>query len=138
MQAREDELTDFFGGRRFRTPPRSAAPPPYEPRLSDEESEKLPSYTECWSQEPATVARYLFYYGFFFPLFWIIGIVFLYSPLRASPDWESGKSQEEKDQIMKQMRAEESKWARRCLYAFVLEAAILVVVIIAVCVVKFR
>ncbi|KAG8728948.1 hypothetical protein FRC12_021371, partial [Ceratobasidium sp. 428] len=37
-------------------------------------------------REPKTATEYLFWYGFAFPLFWLIGIVVLFTPLRPRED----------------------------------------------------
>ncbi|KAG1720402.1 hypothetical protein EDB19DRAFT_574011 [Suillus lakei] len=95
--------------------------------------EKLPVYTACpcpgADDEPTTLARYLFAYGFFFPIFWIVGVAIIFSPLRPTPEWETGKSEGERQRLLAEMRASELKWAKRCLYAIV---ALLVLVIVLV------
>ncbi|KAG2123414.1 hypothetical protein DEU56DRAFT_745459 [Suillus clintonianus] len=124
-------FAQFFGAKPHRTRPLEChAPPPY---LREGEFEKLPVYTACpcpgTDDEPITLARYLFVYGFFFPIFWIIGIAIFFLPLRPSSDWETGKSAEEKQRLLAEMRVSELKWAKRCLYALV---ALLVLAIVLV------
>ncbi|KAH7924326.1 hypothetical protein BV22DRAFT_1035218 [Leucogyrophana mollusca] len=122
-------MVEFFGGRPTRTRTRDTAPPAYS---QEGECEKLPSYCEC-APEPVTLARYLFIYGFFFPVFWVVGIAILFSPLRATPDWEMGKTEDEKKQLLSEMRAAEVKWAQRCLLAtltLLFAIAILVLIVI--------
>ncbi|KAI6000050.1 hypothetical protein EDD15DRAFT_2236413 [Pisolithus albus] len=137
-QSRDDALTDFFGGRgqrvraqqpqQQRQPRQHRSPPPYSP---DWDGEKLPAYAPS-SSEPDTVARQLFKYGFFFPLFWAIGVYFMFAPMRVSPDWEQGKTEEEKAKILSDMRQTEMKWAKRCLWALVSFFVCMILVIVAV------
>ncbi|KAH7909996.1 hypothetical protein BJ138DRAFT_1066079 [Hygrophoropsis aurantiaca] len=114
-QIQERMIIEFFGGRSQRTRTREPAPPAYS---QEGDCEKLPTYDEC-TTEPVTLARYLFVYGFFFPVFWLVGITIIFSPLRVSPGWESDKTEEEKQQLLSEMRATELKWAKRCLLATV-------------------
>jgi len=64
-----------------------------------------------------------------FPVFWVVGVVIIFSPLRPTPEWETGRSAEERQKLLAEMRVSELKWARRCLYALV---SLLVVVIVLV------
>ncbi|TEB26418.1 hypothetical protein FA13DRAFT_1599009, partial [Coprinellus micaceus] len=88
-----------------------------------EKDYSLPAYTATY--EPATLAMYLFKFGFLFFPFWIFGAFILLSPLReppiseASPVWMPEKTEEERRQILEKMRTVEIKWAKRCLYALV-------------------
>ena len=64
-----------------------------------------------------------------FPLFWLAGALILLSPLRAPEDWEAGKPEAERAELVASMRRTEVRWARRCLGAlvvFVLGAAAVV------------
>ncbi|KAG8215214.1 hypothetical protein J3R82DRAFT_8756 [Butyriboletus roseoflavus] len=116
-QLNDDALGDFFGGRGHRTRTQRRehrVPPPYSP---DWDGEKLPVYTPSPDFEMETVARHLFKYGFFFPVFWAVGVYFLFAPIRVSADWESDRTEEEKEKMLSEMRATETKWAKRCLWA---------------------
>ncbi|KIJ23350.1 hypothetical protein M422DRAFT_133104, partial [Sphaerobolus stellatus SS14] len=68
-------------------------------------------------EEPLTLARMLFQYGFAFFPFWLVGIYILFSPLKMTEDWESGKTEHEKMYQYIIIRRTELKWARRCLLA---------------------
>ncbi|KAG6327048.1 hypothetical protein ID866_12041, partial [Astraeus odoratus] len=116
---------------RPRQPRQSRAPPPYTP---DWDGEKLPVYTPTSSDssEPDTVARQLFKYGFLFPLFWAVGVYFMFAPMRVSPDWEQDKTEEEKEKIMSNLRQTEIKWAKRCLWALLTFFVCMILVISAV------
>jgi hypothetical protein len=46
-----------------------------------------------------------------------MGVAILLSPLRPTPEWELGKSQEEQVRILNVLRRTELKWAKRCLWA---------------------
>lgn len=140
-RAQHDALTDFFGGRgqRLRAERHhtrgdarreSRVPPPYSP---DWDGEKLPGYSQAVSSpEPDTVAKQLFKYGFLFPVFWAIGTYLLFVPLQVSPDWEEGRSPEEKEKMLADMRQTETKWAKRCFWALRIFIACLVTVIVLV------
>lgn len=101
--------------------------------MREGEFEKLPVYTTRPSpgadDEPITLTRHLFLYGFFFPIFWIVGIAIIFSPLRPAPEWETGRSEEGRQKLLAEMRVSELKWAKRCLYAMV---ALLVLVVVLV------
>ncbi|KIK45665.1 hypothetical protein CY34DRAFT_801282 [Suillus luteus UH-Slu-Lm8-n1] len=131
MQLQDDMFTQFLGGKPHRTRALERhAPPPY---LREGEFEKLPVYTPCpcpgADDESKTLTRYLFVYGFFFPLFWIVGVAIIFSPLRPTPEWETGKSEEERRRLLAEMRVSELKWAKRCLYAVI---ALLVLIVVLV------
>ncbi|KIJ61248.1 hypothetical protein HYDPIDRAFT_116255 [Hydnomerulius pinastri MD-312] len=128
-QLQDDALTDFFGGRGQRMRTQHRAPPPYSP---DWDGEKLPEYALCTELEPETVARHMFMYGFFFPLFWAIGVYFLYAPMRVSADWQQDKTEAEKEEILSNMRQTEAKWAKRCLWALLSFFACIIILVIAV------
>ncbi|KAI6142990.1 hypothetical protein BKA82DRAFT_4187438 [Pisolithus tinctorius] len=78
--------------------------------------------------EPDTVARQLFKYGFFFPLFWAIGVYFMFAPMR----------EEEKEKILSNLRQTEMKWAKRCLWALLSFFVCMVLIIVAVVVASRR
>lgn len=147
-QLNDEALGEFFGGRRQRTRMVPRAPPPYSP---DWDGEKLPGYAPSSDFEMETVARHMFKYGFcmlltpscgrgltvlfdplVFPLFWAIGVYFLFVPIRVSADWQSDKTEEEKEKILAEMKEAELKWAKRCLWALLSFFVCLVVLIVAV------
>lgn len=72
---------------------RSAAPPPYVEREE--------------TGEPNTLARHLFRYGFFFPLFWFVGACILASNLSPPENWEETKTEDERRELIAVMRAAE-------------------------------
>ncbi|KAF7312059.1 hypothetical protein MIND_00218000 [Mycena indigotica] len=120
-RATHNLVDDFFGSRESRHD---------NHRLSLAESVSPPPYVECpeytfRAPEPVTLAMYLFKFGFFFPPFWILGVIILMSPLRAPPagppsaSWLPEKTDAERQMIIERMRTTELKWARRCLYALV-------------------
>ncbi|ESK87584.1 hypothetical protein Moror_1987 [Moniliophthora roreri MCA 2997] len=96
---------------------------------SSSPDEPLPSYEEppeytTKNQDPATLAMYLFKFGFLFPPFWILGACILFTPLHA-PDadqstpngWLPEKTEAERAAIIATLRKAELKWAWRCLFA---------------------
>ncbi|KAJ4495181.1 hypothetical protein C8J55DRAFT_577478 [Lentinula edodes] len=94
--------------------------------------EEPPAYTPSGSNEPITLAMYLFKFGFLFPPFWIIGALILLSPLRQpestpSSVWLPEKTESEREEIIQKMRQAEVRWAKRCLVAL----CILLVLVIA-------
>ncbi|KAI3597848.1 hypothetical protein WG66_012545 [Moniliophthora roreri] len=97
--------------------------------------EPLPSYEEppeytSKNQDPATLAMYLFKFGFLFPPFWILGAWILFTPLHA-PDadqstpngWLPEKTEAERAAIISTLRKAELKWAWRCLFALLIVSA---------------
>ncbi|KAN0080087.1 hypothetical protein V8E55_009653 [Tylopilus felleus] len=132
-QLRDDALGEFFGGRSHRTRTQDRVPPPYSP---DWDGEKLPEYASSPNFEVETVARHMFKYGFFFPLFWVVGVYFLFAPMRVTADWQPDKTEEEKAKLLVEMREAEAKWAKRCLWALLTFFICLAILIVAVVVSK--
>lgn len=52
--------------------------------------------------------------------------------MRVSADWESDKTEEEKEKVLSEMRETEMKWAKRCLWALLSFFVCLVILIVAV------
>lgn len=135
---RVDSLDNFFGAapasstrqsRHDRTFS-SEALPPYS------REEPLPKYSEPF--KPAILSEYLFKYGFFFPLFWIVGALVLLMPLN-EPDpaitgrkWLPEKTDVERQQILKDMREVEVRWSKRCIMALASLLAFIAVIVLAV------
>jgi hypothetical protein len=63
VRLQDDMMIDFFGGRRAHQSRSSSQsnPPPYSPR---EDVDTLPAYPGQPDEEPVTLARYMFLYGF--------------------------------------------------------------------------
>ncbi|KAJ7284575.1 hypothetical protein C8J57DRAFT_1288912 [Mycena rebaudengoi] len=106
-------------------------------------SERPPSYIDAplystRATEPVTLAMYLFKFGFLFPPFWIMGVLILFSPLRAPEPantpgaWLPEKTEAERQLLIQRMRTVELKWARRCLYALLALIHIIIAVVIGV------
>ncbi|KAI0819815.1 hypothetical protein BC628DRAFT_1331992 [Trametes gibbosa] len=74
-------------------------------------------HAQARTQEPRTLARKLFWFGFLFPLLWTVGAVFVFSPTKYAVDLERGSVADAQDMVRhkKAYRAAEDKWARRCL-----------------------
>ncbi|CCM03999.1 uncharacterized protein FIBRA_06156 [Fibroporia radiculosa] len=139
--SRTDPIDDFFGATRS---PRGTldsrhdamslpnhcddVPPPYS------RSSEPPAYSR-FAEHP-TLAMYLFKFGFLFPLFWLAGALILLSPLRAPEDWEETKTEAERQELLRSMRRTEIKWAKYCLAAFALFAAVVISVVVIVWSVK--
>jgi len=115
---------DTFDLRRLSLSSTSSLPPPYV-REHDEES-IIPAYGE--EQEVQTMARSLFYYGFLFPPFWILGSLILITPLTPDPSWHSTKPEEQIQAILSAMRVAERRWAWRCVMA--ISSLILIILVI--------
>jgi hypothetical protein len=103
----------------------SSLPPPYIREHSDEES-IIPAYGE--EQEVKTMARSLFFYGFLFPPFWLLGSLILITPLTPDPSWHSTKPEEQIQVILSAMRVAERRWAWRCVTA--LSCLILIILVV--------
>ncbi|KAJ7585248.1 hypothetical protein C8J56DRAFT_862868 [Mycena floridula] len=120
VDATTNAVDDFFG---------QASSSRHDRRLSDQVSVEAPppylappEYTR--KAEPATLAMYLFKFGFLFPPFWILGAIILLSPLRAPADepdleWLPEKTDAERQAVIQHLRKAELKWAWRCLLALV-------------------
>ncbi|KAG9095251.1 hypothetical protein FRC06_009985 [Ceratobasidium sp. 370] len=108
-------LGDLAAQRQGGAPPQYYAPP-------------APSYETV--EDPITLASYLFRYGFFFPLFWLVGAFIIISDLQQDPNSlcnvEAQPSSPPKSPYELQLKREEMallrlaelKWAWRCAYAF--------------------
>ncbi|KAG8925831.1 hypothetical protein FRC03_006155 [Tulasnella sp. 419] len=91
----------------------SSSPPPY-----GTPDYPAPAYEEI--QEPLTIAKYLFRYGFVFPPFWFIGTMILFMRLPPTPEGECGKTAEEQAEELAILRRAELRWSRYCAAALVL------------------
>ncbi|KIO01067.1 hypothetical protein M404DRAFT_81631, partial [Pisolithus tinctorius Marx 270] len=89
------------------------APPPYV------DGAELPAYTGAPS-EPATLAMYLFKFGFLFPPFWILGAMILLSPLHAPAEFEPTKPEADRQQLIRMIREAEIRWAKWCAWALLI------------------
>lgn len=151
----------FFGARPNQAAPRAPSPtstvldlPPGYTPYDHQTLRTIETGSYTTDQEPPTLARFLFLYGFsesssieneswnfnhlyhlpvFFP-FWILGLFVLLSPLRPTPDWEDGKTEYEREQLLVIIRNTEKKWGRRCLYAF---SALSIIVILIAIIIRF-
>ncbi|KAI0351238.1 hypothetical protein OH77DRAFT_1430051 [Trametes cingulata] len=85
-------------------------------------------------QEPRTLARRLFLFGFAFPVLWMAGLALLFWPTKYAPDLERAPvgSAEEMRWHKAAYRAAEEKWARRCLWAFISLLATVSVIVVTV------
>ncbi|CCM04010.1 uncharacterized protein FIBRA_06167 [Fibroporia radiculosa] len=103
--------------------------PPYS------ESSELPAYSRF--EEHPTLAMYLFKFGFLFPLFWVAGAFILLSPLLAPEDWETNKTEAERQALIQSLRRAEVRWAKRCLIAFsIFSLAATIAIVVAVLILK--
>ncbi|KIO33794.1 hypothetical protein M407DRAFT_240932 [Tulasnella calospora MUT 4182] len=89
-----------------------------------------PAYEEM--QEPPTMAKYLFKFGFMFPPFWIIGIMIFFTRMEPTPESECGKTAAEQADEIALLRKAELKWSKRCAYAL-LSLIALVGLIVLIC-----
>jgi len=126
-------MADFFGALPSRTRTRDIPPPAY---ADEADAEKLPTYSGRLDDGSDTLARYMFLYGFFFPPFWLMGIAILFSTLSVSAEWHTEKSEEQRNELLAEMRKVELKWARRCLIAFMTLVAIIAIIVVVFVLVK--
>ena len=63
-----------------------------------------------------------------FPLFWLAGIVVLISPLSAPEGWEPTKTEAERQELIELLKKTERKWAKRCLWAFLILAVVAAII----------
>lgn len=141
----------FFGYTLSQTPTRESQHDRRLSSFSQSDSDIAPpSYVEppeyeSYQSEPATLAMFLFKFGFctslsypeylililinyylVFPPFWIMGAAILLTPLRQPESsslpasWLPEKTPAERQQIISRLRTIEVKWARRCLFALLI------------------
>ncbi|KAE9411402.1 hypothetical protein BT96DRAFT_789954, partial [Gymnopus androsaceus JB14] len=125
----------FFGYTLSQTPTRESQHDRRLSSFSQSDSDIAPpSYVEppeyeSYQSEPATLAMFLFKFGFLFPPFWIMGACILLTPLSppTAPEssslpasWLPEKTPAERQQIISRLRTIEVKWARRCLFALLI------------------
>jgi len=75
------------------------------------------------------MARYLFFYGFLFPPFWILGSLILVTPLTPDPSWHAEKDEKTIENVLSVMRVVERRWAWRCVMAI---STLLVLILVIV------
>lgn len=90
-----------------------------------------------------TLTESFFKFGFVFPFLWLAGALVLRMPLTVDPNlpchWMTNKTDGEKAAFLTGMREAELFWARRCLKAWCIFCAILVVaLLIALCILLVR
>ncbi|KAK1227681.1 hypothetical protein PQX77_009306 [Marasmius sp. AFHP31] len=90
-----------------------------------------PEYSLTGYSEPVTFAMFLFKLGFLFPPFWALGASILLSPLHTPEPsgpgvsaWLPEKSDSERQEIIRKIRATELKWARRCCLALIVSSGL--------------
>ena len=69
---------------------------------------------------------------------WLIGVVLICLPTKYDPDLESAPvgSAEQMQRHKEAYRAAEDKWAKRCLWAFIILVGLLAVVVVAIMLAK--
>ncbi|KDN40593.1 hypothetical protein RSAG8_08065, partial [Rhizoctonia solani AG-8 WAC10335] len=120
------DLESFFG------------PPPVLPPVDSEKQVSDPRNVFAREPEPDTVSKYLFWYGFACPLFWLFGsIIFFTSPRPSSgsrpPSTAVGATDNPRSSVLSQggmgsgrrlrslhMQVAERRWSLRCLYAWII------------------
>ncbi|QRW24486.1 hypothetical protein RhiXN_11398 [Rhizoctonia solani] len=119
-------LDNFFG------------PTPQHPRSVDLEKQSAePLNIFANQKEPETVSKYLFYYGFVFPPFWLFGACILFVAPRSSADsrpapaevtgagnprssmFSQGGTGRSRRLLSLHMQVTERRWSLRCLYAWI-------------------
>ncbi|CAE6437835.1 unnamed protein product [Rhizoctonia solani] len=119
------DLESFFG------------PPPELPPVGTEKQESDPRRVFAREPEPDTVSKYLFWYGFACPLFWLFGaIIFFTAPRPSSDSRRTSTDVETSGNPISSMFAQggtrnswrlrslhvqlaERRWSLRCLYAWI-------------------
>jgi len=100
--------------------------PSFTPVTPNEKS-KAPSVSSARvttdDEEPKTLARLLFLYGFLMPLFWLFGASIIFLQLKYVPDAnatvEDPRTEEERTADLAVIRRAELRWAWRSVYAIV-------------------
>jgi len=102
-------------------------PPPFH----DLEDDPVPPYQQI-NQNPETLARYLFRFGFIFPFFWVLGACIIVTKLHPVPYTISGKSPSEQEEELAIIRTTELKWAWRSFYALGIWIALVCLIILGI------
>jgi len=104
------------------------------PSVNFDEKPKSNNRTTSDDEEPKTLSRALFLYGFLMPLLWLIGASIIFLELKYYPDAlhdaEDPRTEEERAADLEVMRRAELRWAWRCLYAFVTVALLTLIVLV--------
>ncbi|KAI0640971.1 hypothetical protein C8Q79DRAFT_1014801 [Trametes meyenii] len=137
LEYQSDQIANFWGGYPVAPDPRSS---PSESADAQRKTRKPSVSTfqmeedQRAREEPKTRVRTIFFWGFVFPLLWLVGVYTLFFPTKYEPDLETAPvgSAEEMKRHKVAYRAAEEKWARRCLWMLITLLAILSVIIVTV------
>nr|XP_031859537.1 uncharacterized protein CI109_004999 [Kwoniella shandongensis]KAA5526609.1 hypothetical protein CI109_004999 [Kwoniella shandongensis] len=98
-------------------------------------SEDLPRYAEQTQTEPKTLAKALWKWGFLCPLFWIVGVMIMFIPLKAELPEEDPEKAQKLEEMITVLRKTEMKYAKRSMYSLVGFVALIAIIVIVVIVV---
>jgi len=98
--------------------------PSFTPVTPSEKRSAASARTTKDDEEPQTLARLLFLYGFLMPLFWLFGASIIFLKLKyysdANSTVEDPRTEEERAADLAVIRRAELRWAWRSLYAIVI------------------
>ncbi|WVO20058.1 uncharacterized protein IAS62_001348 [Cryptococcus decagattii] len=95
-------------------------------------TEQLPAYSKTSTEEPNTLAKALWKWGFLCPLLWFIGMTILWIPLKSTEEEHDPEKAQKLEEMIVILRKTELKYARRCAWAFGGFSIFLVVLIVVV------
>ncbi|KAL0252475.1 hypothetical protein I308_101867 [Cryptococcus tetragattii IND107] len=81
-------------------------------------TEELPAYSKTSTEEPNTLAKALWKWGFLCPLLWFIGMTILWIPLKSTEEEHDPEKAQKLEEMIVILRKTELKYARRCAWAF--------------------
>ncbi|OXC70183.1 hypothetical protein AYX13_01092 [Cryptococcus neoformans] len=102
------------------------------PTISPMMSEELPTYSKTSKEEPNTLAKVLWKWGFLCPLLWFIGMIIMWIPLKSTEEEHDPEKAQKLEEMIVILRKTELKYAKRCAWAFSGFSVMLIVLVVVV------
>ncbi|OXG46160.1 hypothetical protein J010_05888 [Cryptococcus neoformans] len=102
------------------------------PTISPMMSEELPTYSKTSKEEPNTLAKVLWKWGFLRPLLWFIGMTIMWIPLKSTEEEHDPEKAQKLEEMIVILRKTELKYAKRCAWAFSGFSVMLIVLVVVV------
>ncbi|OXM76446.1 hypothetical protein C364_05902 [Cryptococcus neoformans Bt63] len=102
------------------------------PTISPMMSEELPTYSKTSKEEPNTLAKVLWKWGFLCPLLWFIGMTLMWIPLKSTEEEHDPEKAQKLEEMIVILRKTELKYAKRCAWAFSGFSVMLIVLAVVV------
>ncbi|EAL21826.1 hypothetical protein CNBC5270 [Cryptococcus deneoformans B-3501A] len=95
-------------------------------------TEDLPTYSKMNTEEPNTLAKVLWKWGFLCPLLWFIGMTIMWIPLKSTEEEHDPEKAQKLEEMIVILRKTELKYAKKCAWAFSGLSITLIVLIVVV------